>query len=181
MKRILFIVLWIAKWVSADAQEPLVDRNTQISFFSAAPIENIAASSAQAFSAIDIKKKTVYFKVPLKSFHFKKALMQEHFNENYLESDKYPYAEFKGQLITDSDLTKAGAHTVTVRGTLPLHGVSRPYNESAVIAVGPEGTKATCNFKVRLEDHKIDRPRLVFQNIAEIVDVKVSAFYKPSR
>ena len=93
MKRILFIVLWIAKWVSAAAQEPLVDRNTKISFFSAAAIENIAASSSQAFSAIDIKKKTVYFKVPLKSFQFKKALMQEHFNENYLETDKYPYAE----------------------------------------------------------------------------------------
>jgi len=180
MKRILFIVLWIAKWVSADAQEPLVDRNTQISFFSAAPIENIAASSAQAFSAIDIKKKTVYFKVPLKSFHFKKALMQEHFNENYLESDQYPYAEFTGELITDSDLAKTGAYTVTVQGTLSLHGVSRQYKESALLVVGPEGTNASCHFKVKLEDHKIDRPTLVFQNIAEIIDVKVSAVYKTS-
>src|SRR6185312_6391721 len=108
MKRILLIVLGIAKWFAAGAQEPLVDRNTNISFFSAAPIEDIAASSSQAFSAIDSKKNTVYFKVPVKSFQFKKSLMQEHFNENYLESDKYPYAEFSGQLITNSNWTKAG-------------------------------------------------------------------------
>ena len=180
MKRILFIVLGIAKWFAADAQEPLVDRNTKISFFSAAPIENIAASSSQAFSAIDSKKKTVYFKVPIKSFQFKKALMQEHFNENYLESDKYPYAEFSGQLVADSNWTKAGAHTVTVQGTLSLHGISHPYKVSAVITAGPESIQATCSFKVKLEDHKIERPRLVFQNIAEIIDVKVSALYKTS-
>ena len=106
--------------------------------------------------------------------------MQEHFNENYLESDKYPYAEFSGQLITDSDWTKAGTHTVTVQGTLTLHGISRPYKVSAVITAGPESIQATCSFKVKLEDHKIERPRLVFQNIAEIIDVKVSALYKTS-
>ena len=170
----------MAQWIAADAQEPLVDRNTSISFFSAAPIEDIAASSSRAFSAIDSKKKTVYFKVPIKSFRFKKALMQEHFNENYLESDKYPYAEFAGQLITNDDLTKAGTHTVTVQGTLTLHGVSRPYKVQAVITAGPQSIQATCSFKVRLEDHKIERPRLVFRNIAEIVDVKVRAQYKTS-
>ena len=180
MKRILLIVLGIAKWFAAGAQEPLVDRNTNISFFSAAPIEDIAASSSHAFSAMDCKKKTVYFKVPIKSFQFKKALMQEHFNENYLESDKYPYAEFAGQLITGDDLTKAGTHTVTVQGTLTLHGVSHPYTVSALITAGPESIQATCSFKVKLEDHKIERPRLVFQNIAEIIDVKVSALYKTS-
>ena len=180
MKRLLFVVLWFANALFANAQEILVDRNTKISFFSAAPIENISASSSHAFSAVNIKKKTVYFKVPVKSFQFRKALMQEHFNENYLESDRYPYAEFTGELITDSDLTKTGAYTVTVQGTLSLHGVSRQYKESALLVVGPGETTASCHFKIKLEDHKIDRPTLVFQNIAEIIDVKVSAVYKTS-
>lgn len=161
----------------AKAQNIYVCKNAQLSFFSSAPIEDIEAVTSRGVSAMNIKTGDIFVKVGIQSFQFKKSLMQEHFNEDYLESDKYPFAEFKGRVVTDPDFSKEGIYPVTVAGTLTIHNVPKDYSVPGIITVKNGQMTATADFKVRLADHNIKIPRLLTKNIAEVVDVKVSAVY----
>lgn len=167
----------VASWM-AQAQI-VISKNAKLSFFSEAPIENIKAESNTGVSALNLSTETIYFKVPMRSFEFKKSLMQEHFNENYLESNKYPFAEFNGKIIEQVDLTKDGTYPVNVQGELNIHGVKKNYNVKAELKVKGSDISANSTFPVKLVDHEIKIPRLVIKNIAEIVQVTVSANYKP--
>lgn len=159
------------------AQEIYISRNATISFFSSAPIEDISAKTSQAVSAINLSTGSVYFKVPIRSFRFPKALMQEHFNTDYLESDKYPYAEFSGKLQGFTAGSGDGVYPVTVDGKLTIHGVARDYKEPGSLTIKGGQVTAASSFKVRLADHRIKIPELLFKNIAEVVDVKIDATY----
>lgn len=152
-------------------------RNVHLSFFSSAPLEDIEAKTDKGVSAINLETGAVYFKVPVNTFQFRKKLMQEHFNENYLETDKYPYAEFKGRLANPAALNGNGTYEVTVEGTLSIHGVDKTYREKGTITIQNGQLTSTSKFKVRLVDHKIKIPTLVIKNIAEVVDVTMQATY----
>lgn len=167
-------------WHMSDAQIYTAS-NVNVSFFSSAPIENIDAKTNKGISAINISTNVVYFKVPVNTFQFKKKLMQEHFNENYLETDKYPVSEFNGKVSGDIDYTKNGVYPVVVEGTLSIHGVTKTYKEKGEIRVDNNGITAIANFDVRLEHHQIKIPRVVIKNIAEVVQVKVNALYQKLR
>lgn len=149
----------------------------KVSFFSETPIENISAENVNA-NALIIKD-SVVFKIPNKSFIFPKALMQEHFNENYMESDKYPNSTFRGQINEKVDFTKDGTHQVTCTGKINIHGVEKIVTLKGTITI--KGNEITLNstFDVRLDDHKIERPKVVMQNIAEVIRVKVDAQFNP--
>ena len=176
MKTLIMIIMLA---VSCVVQAQIVtSRNAKLSFFSEAPIENISAESNTGVSALDLSTKSVYFKVPMRSFLFKKSLMQEHFNENYMESDKYPYAEFNGKINEQIDLTKDGIYPVSVQGDLNIHGVTKSYNVKAELKVRGGDITANSTFPVKLADHGIKIPRLVIKNIAEIVQVTVASQYK---
>lgn len=159
------------------AQDIFSSKNTHFSFFSSSPLEDIEAKTEKGVSAINIKTKAIYFKVPIASFQFRQKLMQEHFNQNYLESDKYPYAEFKGKVLDDADLSKDGTYQVTVEGTLNLHGVEKNYKEKGTITVRGGNITAGATFNIRIADHRIDIPTIVVKNIAEVVAVTVNALY----
>ena len=105
--------------------------------------------------------------------------MQEHFNENYLESSKYPFAEFNGIIKEQVDLTKDGTYPVTVQGDLKIHGVTKNYIAKAELNVKGGKISANSTFPVKLVDHEIKIPKLVIKNIAEVVQVSVAANYKP--
>lgn len=177
MRTLITIIILAANWM-VQAQV-VKSHNAKLSFFSEAPIENISAESNTGVSALDLSTKNVYFKVPMRSFVFKKSLMQEHFNENYMESSKYPFAEFNGKIIDQIDLTKDGTFPVSVQGDLNIHGVTKNYNVKAELKVKGGEISATSTFPVKLADHGIKIPRLVIKNIAEIVQVTVAAQYKP--
>lgn len=149
-----------------------------MSFFSYTPIEDIKAESKEAMGAIDVSTGSVYFKVRIRSFQFRKSLMREHFNEKYMESGKYPYAEFRGRILEIPDLSRSGEYSVTVKGDLNIHGVSRAYTTQATLKAQGTSIQATSSFKVRLADHRIRIPSIVIANIAEVVDVSVSALLK---
>jgi polyisoprenoid-binding protein YceI len=166
----------VASWM-VQAQI-VVSHNAMLSFFSEAPIENIKAESNTGVSALNLSTETIYFKVAMRSFEFKKSLMQEHFNENYMESSKYPSAEFNGKIIEQVDLTKDGTYPVIVQGELNIHGVKKNYNVNAELKVKGGEIYANSTFPVKLADHEIKIPRLVIKNIAEVVQVTVSAHYK---
>ncbi|SEW06590.1 YceI-like domain-containing protein [Chitinophaga sp. YR573] len=177
MKRITTLFAGLFLTLSCFAQDIYSCKNTTLSFFSATPMEDIDAITSKGVSAINVKTGAVYFKVAVNTFKFKKSLMEEHFNENYLESDKYPNAEFKGKITDNIDLHKDGTYNVTVEGTLNMHGVDKLYREKATITVLGGKPAAETKFNVHLADHKIKIPTLVVKNIAETVEVTVKANY----
>lgn len=166
---------------SSNAQAIFISKTASVAFFSSTVIENIEGKSNVANAVIDTKSRNVLFKVANTSFQFKKKLMQEHFNENYMESDKYPYSTFKGKIKEEVDLSKNGKYAVTLEGTLDLHGVSKTYLVPAVFIVADGTINASTVFKIKISDHHIDVPTLVFKNIAEFMEVRASASYQPKK
>jgi polyisoprenoid-binding protein YceI len=165
----------------ARAQNILISNKASVSFFSSTIVEDIEGKSNMGTSAIDAKTGNILFKVPNTSFQFKKKLMQEHFNENYMESEKYPTSEFKGKLDQPIDLSVNGSYKVNVSGNLTVHGVTKAYKSVTEIVVNNGIATAKTVFKVRIADHKIEIPSLVFKNIAEFVEVRVQAIYQPKK
>lgn len=162
------------------AQERYGTRNGNISFFSETPVENIEAHNKKVSSVWDASSGAIQFAALIKAFEFEKALMQEHFNENYMESNTHPKAEFKGKVegITADQLKSAGTYDVTVAGDLTIHGVTKKVSHPGKITVNPDGTlKAVSEFIVKPEDHNITIPGVVRKNIAEEITVKVDMDY----
>lgn len=179
--RLFLVIGLLLTTVLADAQDVFVSSSSTISFFSETPVENIDATSKQAVGAINIKKRSVFFKVKMSTFEFKKALMQEHFNENYIESAKYPYATFNGTINEPVDLSKDGSYEVTATGKLSLHGVDQDRTVPATIVVKDGKLDVTSAFEVKVADHQIKIPTVVVQHIAEEVKVKVHAEMSPAK
>ncbi len=167
--------------LAAVAQERYGTRNGNISFFSETPVENIEAHNKKVSSVWDASTGAIQFAALIKAFEFEKALMQEHFNENYMESNTHPKAEFKGKVegITADQLKTPGSYDVTVAGDLTIHGVTKQVSHPGKITVNPDGTvEATSEFIVKPEDHDITIPGVVRKNIAEEITVKVDMDYE---
>lgn len=162
------------------AQERYMTRTGQITFFSETSVENIEANNNKVTSVLDATTGAIEFAALIKAFEFEKALMQEHFNENYMESNTFPKATFKGKLTgaAAADLKKAGTYPVTVTGDLTIHGVAKPVTTQGTITVDAAGAvKATSEFIVKPEDHGIAIPGVVRKNIAETIKVTVRLDY----
>lgn len=174
-----FILLLFLKMTTfAQQTSSFIAKDADIAFFSKAPLEDIEAKSSLALSAMNISTGDIIFRVKNTSFQFDKKLMQEHFNENYMESEKYPITEFKGKVEGAQKLTKDGSYTLNVSGTLQTHGVAKPYTTMVVFLVKDHIIKASANFQLKLADHKISIPSIVGKKIAEVVKVSVNALYK---
>ncbi len=155
-------------------------RNGQISFFSSTPVENIEAHNKTVSSIFDIKTGKIEFAVTMKSFHFEKALMEEHFNENYVESDEYPKATFKGEIVNlkDIDFSKNGMYDVVIKGNLTMHGVTREITVKGTFQVQGENVKGEAEFTVVPEDYDIEIPGVVRDKIAKEIMITVIMNYK---
>jgi len=151
----------------------------EISFFSKTPMENIDAHNTSVNSFVNTTKKEIVFMVPVRSFEFKKKLMQEHFNENYMESDQFPSASFSGNIQGDIDFSKPGIYQVTAIGKLKMHGVEKEIAEKGKITVSEDHFNIEAKFNVLLKDYQIEIPKIVFKNIAESMEVKVNINYIP--
>ena len=121
----------------------------------------------------------VFFKATIKGFIFESATMQEHFNETYMESEKFPYAEFKGFINEKVDYTKDGTTEISVTGKLAIHGVEKERTIKGKITVKGKEISIECKFDVKVKDHNITVPELMFQKIAETVEVKLNATLVP--
>lgn len=179
MKRMfLSAALMLAATFAANAQK-YYTKNGNISFFSKASLENIQADNNQVMSVLNTQTGDMQFSVLIKSFHFEKALIEEHFNENYLESDKFPKATFKGVIndVSKISFTTDGMYNVSVTGDLTLHGVTKKITSTGTITVKGGKISADSKFNIKLSDYNISIPKLVKDNIAESVEVKVAALY----
>jgi hypothetical protein len=144
-----------------------------IGFYSKTPLEDIRAENNQVYAIIDAGKKNLAFALLLKGFVFAKELMQEHFNENYVESDKYPKASFSGAYTGDIQLDKDGVYKVIVKGNLTLHNVSKPVETPATLEVRNGRLLGQAEFKLKPEDFKIGIPSVVRDKIDKEMAVKI--------
>jgi hypothetical protein len=178
MKKIILSAVIATIAISLHAQK-LFTKNGNISFFSKTAVENIDATSNQVTSVFVATTGDIQFSVLIKSFHFPKALMEEHFNENYMESEKFPKATFKGKIadISKVNFTKDGAYPVSVSGDMNMHGVTKKVTTTGTITVKGGVPSATASFDVKLADYGINIPTVVKSNIAETVNIKVNCSY----
>ncbi len=152
--------------------------NSETSFFSEAPLENITAINKDGASVINGESGDLVFVIPIRGFRFRKSLMEEHFNENYLESDRYPTAVFKGRIL-GFDPSRPGIQTVQAEGTLQIHGIDRQVQARGTVENTDGELVLRSTFEVALKDYDIAIPRLVIKNIAEVVEVSLVFYYKP--
>lgn len=179
MRNILLLTILLSALAFNAQAQKYFTKTGYISFYSEAPLEKIEAKSNQVMSILNAETGEMVFKVQIKTFQFEKALMQEHFNEKYLESDKYPDATFKGSIqnMENVDFSKDGAYEALAKGTLTIHGVSKEVEAKGNLIV-KDGTVLTeALFNVNLADYEVKIPGAVKDNIAEHVQITVNATY----
>ncbi|HLF62270.1 MAG TPA: YceI family protein [Saprospiraceae bacterium] len=179
MKIIASVLIVVVATLQGYAQKYFT-RDGKISFSSDAPMEKIEAVNNKVSSVLDIQTGDLEFAVLIKSFHFAKALMEDHFNENYLESNKYPKATFKGKItnLADMKLTLNGDYRAAVQGDLTIHGVTKPVQADGTLSVLNGVIHATSTFDITVADYNIEIPKVVRENIAKIVQIRVDINYK---
>lgn len=166
---------------AVTAQDKFFTKNGKINFISKGAIETIEAHHKSITCVLDSKTGDVQFAVLMKGFEFRKALMQEHFNENYVESSKYPRSEFKGQIINNSDVnyTKDGTYKAKVKGKLSLHGETKDIEADGTVTVKGAVVTAATSFNILLSDYKIAIPAMVKDNINNSVTITVDCPLAP--
>jgi polyisoprenoid-binding protein YceI len=154
-------------------------KNGSISFFSKTSVEDIKADHNQVMSVINTQTGELQFSLLVKGFHFKKALMEEHFNSDYMESDKFPKAGFKGSIsdISKVNFAKDGSYPVTVSGDLTLHGVTKSTTANGTITVTNGKISGNSKFMVTVADYNISIPKIYSDNIAKTVAVTVACSF----
>jgi hypothetical protein len=151
-----------------------------VEFSSDAPLEYIQASSNELAGILNIYDLTFSFTVSMVSFQgFNSALQRTHFNENYMESEKFPNSTFKGKIIEEIDFTSAGTYHIRAKGLLNVHGIDSDRIIRCKLQVGPGRISVESNFKVPLDEHSIKIPSIVQQKIAEVIDVVIKVDMKP--
>jgi hypothetical protein len=172
----LSFLLVLAFKANAPLQQDYKVSNGSINFRSDAPLELIKAQSNELKGLFIPDKKQFAFIINIKSFKgFNSPLQQEHFNENYLESNKFPVASFEGKIIEDIDFTKDGVFTVRSKGNLLLHGVLQERIIKSEIAIKNKYISIKSNFTVLLADHNIPIPKVVHEKLASEIKVEVKA------
>ncbi len=175
MFKYLLIISGLCSGFLASAQENYEMKQGLIRFYSEAPQELIRASSKQLKGILDIKKKLFAFKVSNVSFAgFNSPLQQEHFNENYMETELYPESGFKGKIIEDVDLSKDGDYKVRAKGKLIIHGVEHERIIDVDIKSRDGKMVVHAEFLVSLGDHNIKIPKVVYDKLAPDIHVSVS-------
>jgi len=175
MKKILLLTLLVIGFQSRA--QLFMTTNGEVSIFSKTPMENIDAVNKSVSSIINTATNEVAVQMRITNFVFPNKLMQEHFNENYLESEKFPSATFKGKIKEAIDLTVAGTYPITASGTATIHGVTRPIDLKGTIISTGTSLALTCTFEVKLVDYKVDIPKIVFAKIAEVIKVSSKINY----
>jgi polyisoprenoid-binding protein YceI len=162
----------------ANGQDRYFTKTGTIRFFASTDLENVEATNKIVTAVLDIKTGAIQFSAPMKAFEFRKGLMQEHFNENYVESEKYPNATFKGKITNNADIKYGtpGSYDAKVEGELTIHGVTNAVSTTAKLNISANVIEANTSFNVLVADYKISIPSLVADKISKTVktDVKIS-------
>jgi len=180
-KGILLICLLSFVVAGLQAQGRYFTKTARIVFLSHAPLETIEAVNKTAGAVLDTRTGAVQAVALMRGFDFKKALMQEHFNENYVESDKFPKAEFRGTLVNNENINygKDGTYTTTAKGQLTIHGVTKPLEAPVTLSVQNGKINVTTAFTVSLSDYQISIPSIVKDKVSKSVKATLDAMLDP--
>jgi YceI-like domain len=180
-KAILLSGLFILSITFINAQGKFYTKSGKISFFSATSVENIDAANKSVVCLLDSKTGNLQFVVLMKGFEFKKALMQEHFNSDYVESDKFPKADFTGKIMNNNgvDYQNNGTYSAYVEGKLTIHGVTKDVEATGTVTVKDGKLIANCTFNVVLTDYEIKVPKLYRDNISRSIKIMVDCSLDP--
>lgn len=179
MKKIFFLLFISCLFAYLSPAQVYTAKSGSATFFSEAPLENIQATSSSIQSILNTTSKSIAFIISIRSFQFQKDLMQEHFNEKYMESDKFPNATFSGKINEDLDLSRDGTYNVSSTGKIAMHGQEKEITVPGTFTVKNGEAALQSNFNLAVSDFKIEIPQLLFQNIADSVEVKVNVIYQP--
>ena len=180
MKRLFLLLFFLNIIIAVNAQK-FMTKNGYIGFYSHTPMEDIKADNNQVAGVLDITTGDMVFQVLIKSFHFERALMEEHFNENYMESDKIPKSSFKGKItnLSSVNFAREGTYDVTVEGDLTIHDVTNKISTKGTIEVVSGGINANSKFNIVPEDYKISIPGVVREKIDKNLAVTVMMKFTP--
>ena len=175
MKNLVITVVTFLFLIPVVHSQKFITKNGMIKFYSDSPLEKIEGINNQVASAFDISNGNIVFKVLMKSFEFSKELMQEHFNENYVESDAFPEASFKGAVkdFKTSDFSKNGKINVIIEGDLIIHGVTKHVSEKGTLEKKSDKIIGKSVFNIAIKDYNIKIPKAVEKNISENVQITV--------
>ena len=180
-KNLVTLLCFLTLVLVTQAQDKFFTKSGKIEFSSKAPLEDITAKNKTAQVVLDTKSGALQFSVLMKGFEFEKALMQEHFNDDYVESDKFPKADFKGMITNNSSINyaKKGEYNVKVSGKLTLHGVTKDVQTTGTIKVDDDNLKTASTFNIKLSDYKISIPSIVKDKISNNVKITVDCKLDP--
>lgn len=174
MKRNLLLVVFVGLISTSFAQKH-ISTSSEIRFLSTSPVEDIEAINKDSKSVIDLGTGNLVFLIPIIKFRFENSLMEEHFNENYMETEKYPKSTFKG-MIEDFELFE-GEKVVKATGELTIHGQTNMVSVEGKMNISEGKITVDAQFPIALVDYKIKIPKVVFYNIAEVVETTVHFEY----
>jgi polyisoprenoid-binding protein YceI len=181
MRGKMISLLFIVSLCQLASAQKYITKTGHIWFYSHTPMEDIEAHNRQVVSSLDESTGDVVFLLLIKSFEFKTALMQEHFNENYMESDKIPKANFKGKItnLKQVDFRKDGTYPAEVSGDLTIHGATKTVSYKGTIEIKGKTITANAKFMIIPQDYGIKIPSLVENKIAKEIPVTVETAYNP--
>jgi hypothetical protein len=177
MKRRILLTIIASLFTFSSWAQKFVTEKTFVLFFSDAAIEDITAKNA-ALRIFNSATSDIAFAIPIKDFEFAKSLMKEHFNEKYMDTEKYPKSTFRGK-ISGFDINGDGVQNVKATGQLTIHGQTKDIDVPGTIEKQGDKLIMKSKFIVKLEDYKVTIPQLMWQNIAEQVEVTVDFTFSP--
>jgi len=179
MKKLCFSSLLLLSVLAVSAQQKLITQSGKITFDAGTGLEDIIAVNKGVTAAINPKSGKMQFKLDITGFEFKRQLMQDHFNENYMESEKYPNASFSGNItnIDKVNFAKDGKYNVQVKGTLEIHGVKNEVEADGSITVKGKEVNSQSEFTIKLDDYKINVPGVVKDKLSKTVKINVDCDY----
>jgi polyisoprenoid-binding protein YceI len=180
-KTIFFLLMLTSAAISTSAQDIYFTRTGKIEFHSGSSLEDIDGVNNEATSMLNVKTGEMAFTLLVKSFTFKRALMEEHFNENYMESTKFPKASFKGKITSMPVINTSsnGSFNVQTEGELTIHGITKKITAPAKLTVNGGKITGVSNFKIVLSDYKIEIPGVVAEKFSKETEIIVTCIYEP--
>jgi hypothetical protein len=177
MKKTFFVILFSVVSVTFSFGQKYYSKTGHVHFLSEAPIETIQSDNQNAFVVLDGATGNFEFSVLIKGFKFVKALMQQHFNENYMESDQFPKSTYKGSVTNwpSVHLDKDGVYNVNTKGDLTIHGITKPFSSPAKLTVKGEVVSVYATLDIVIADFGIEVPKVVRDNISKTVKVTFNA------
>lgn len=180
MKKIIALTCLVYSCCFTAFSQTYLTRNGSISFYSHTPLEDIKAQNNEAVSVLNAATGAIQFKVAVKSFHFPKTAMEEHFNtDDYMASSKFPKAGFDGKIdnISAVDFSKDGSYAVTVSGNLTIRDVTKPVSAKGTIVIKNGKPVASATFTIKRKDYNVIGESFVQKKIAEEIQITVNCEY----